>query len=182
MSGCVVSGLPQYEATKAYMPKGPDELSLQQAELVIVLQKEEGEALHVHTAVLLSFALPESGAKVFCSSQSGAMGREWEMESGAGFLPAVPQRSPTPPPLKTTCSAWSACAKRPTSEPASSISKGLVWGDPSLGGWWGAVHEHKGQKNQDRKWPTRSSFRLWLPFVALYKAVTLEDNHVEQTV
>lgn len=74
MSGCVVSGLPQYEATKAYMPKGPDELSLQQAELVIVLQKEEGEALH--TAVLLSFALPESGAKVFCSSQSGAMGRE----------------------------------------------------------------------------------------------------------
>uniref|UniRef100_A0A7N6AEP6 Rho guanine nucleotide exchange factor (GEF) 16 n=1 Tax=Anabas testudineus TaxID=64144 RepID=A0A7N6AEP6_ANATE len=36
-----VSGLPQYEATKAYMPKGPDELGLQQAELVIVLQKEE---------------------------------------------------------------------------------------------------------------------------------------------
>nr|XP_020473207.1 rho guanine nucleotide exchange factor 16 [Monopterus albus]XP_020473216.1 rho guanine nucleotide exchange factor 16 [Monopterus albus]XP_020473223.1 rho guanine nucleotide exchange factor 16 [Monopterus albus]XP_020473232.1 rho guanine nucleotide exchange factor 16 [Monopterus albus]XP_020473239.1 rho guanine nucleotide exchange factor 16 [Monopterus albus] len=34
-------GLPQYEATKAYMPKGPDELGLQQAELVIVLQKEE---------------------------------------------------------------------------------------------------------------------------------------------
>lgn len=31
------------------MPKDPDELSLQQAELVIVLQKEEGEALHVHT-------------------------------------------------------------------------------------------------------------------------------------
>ncbi|XP_042347331.1 rho guanine nucleotide exchange factor 16 [Plectropomus leopardus] len=34
-------GLPQYEATKAYMPKEPDELGLQQAELVIVLQKEE---------------------------------------------------------------------------------------------------------------------------------------------
>lgn len=34
-------GLPQYEATKAYMPKDPDELGLQQAELVIVLQKEE---------------------------------------------------------------------------------------------------------------------------------------------
>ncbi|TRY99427.1 hypothetical protein DNTS_022985 [Danionella cerebrum] len=34
--------LPQYEATKAYMPKAPDELSLQQAELVIVLQQEEG--------------------------------------------------------------------------------------------------------------------------------------------
>ncbi|XP_040904348.1 rho guanine nucleotide exchange factor 16 isoform X2 [Toxotes jaculatrix] len=33
--------LPQYEATKAYMPKEPDELGLQQAELVIVLQKEE---------------------------------------------------------------------------------------------------------------------------------------------
>uniref|UniRef100_A0A667Y9Q6 Rho guanine nucleotide exchange factor (GEF) 16 n=1 Tax=Myripristis murdjan TaxID=586833 RepID=A0A667Y9Q6_9TELE len=36
-----VSGLPQYEATKAYMPKDPDELGLQQAELVIVLRKEE---------------------------------------------------------------------------------------------------------------------------------------------
>ncbi|XP_068453141.1 rho guanine nucleotide exchange factor 16 [Clinocottus analis] len=34
-------GLPQYEASKAYMPKEPDELGLQQAELVIVLQKEE---------------------------------------------------------------------------------------------------------------------------------------------
>lgn len=34
-------GLPQYEATKAYMPKEPDELGLQQAELVIVLQQEE---------------------------------------------------------------------------------------------------------------------------------------------
>uniref|UniRef100_A0A8C5GXV0 Rho guanine nucleotide exchange factor 16-like n=1 Tax=Gouania willdenowi TaxID=441366 RepID=A0A8C5GXV0_GOUWI len=32
--------LPQYEATKAYMPKEPDELGLQQAELVIVQQKE----------------------------------------------------------------------------------------------------------------------------------------------
>lgn len=32
---------PQYEATKAYMPKEPDELGLQQAELVIVLLKEE---------------------------------------------------------------------------------------------------------------------------------------------
>uniref|UniRef100_A0A7N8Y8Y9 Rho guanine nucleotide exchange factor (GEF) 16 n=1 Tax=Mastacembelus armatus TaxID=205130 RepID=A0A7N8Y8Y9_9TELE len=36
-----VSGLPQYEATKAYMPKEPDELGLQQAELVILLKKEE---------------------------------------------------------------------------------------------------------------------------------------------
>ncbi|KAI3357292.1 hypothetical protein L3Q82_015741 [Scortum barcoo] len=35
------AGLPQYEATKAYMPKEPDELGLQQAELVIVLRKEE---------------------------------------------------------------------------------------------------------------------------------------------
>ncbi|XP_026118245.1 rho guanine nucleotide exchange factor 16-like [Carassius auratus] len=34
--------LPQYEATKAYMPKTPDELSLQQAELVIVSQEVEG--------------------------------------------------------------------------------------------------------------------------------------------
>ncbi|XP_056319088.1 rho guanine nucleotide exchange factor 16 [Danio aesculapii] len=33
--------LPQYEATKAYLPKAPDELSLQQAEVVIVLQEVE---------------------------------------------------------------------------------------------------------------------------------------------
>ncbi|XP_028849682.1 rho guanine nucleotide exchange factor 16 [Denticeps clupeoides] len=33
--------LPQYEATKAYMPKGPDELGLQQAEVVIVEQQVE---------------------------------------------------------------------------------------------------------------------------------------------
>lgn len=44
-SRCICLGLPQYEATKAYMPKEPDELSLQQAELVIVLQTEEGETL-----------------------------------------------------------------------------------------------------------------------------------------
>uniref|UniRef100_A0A673G8J1 Rho guanine nucleotide exchange factor 16-like n=1 Tax=Sinocyclocheilus rhinocerous TaxID=307959 RepID=A0A673G8J1_9TELE len=37
-----IQDLPQYEATKAYMPKAPDELSLQQAELVIVLQEVEG--------------------------------------------------------------------------------------------------------------------------------------------
>lgn len=36
------SGLPQYEATKSYMPKEPDELGLKEAELVIVLQKQEG--------------------------------------------------------------------------------------------------------------------------------------------
>ncbi|XP_073326432.1 rho guanine nucleotide exchange factor 16 [Pagrus major] len=35
------AGQPQYEATKAYMPKELDELGLQQAELVIVLQTEE---------------------------------------------------------------------------------------------------------------------------------------------
>ncbi|XP_036389412.1 rho guanine nucleotide exchange factor 16 [Megalops cyprinoides] len=35
-------GLPQYEVTKAYMPKELDDLGLQQAEVVIVLQKEEG--------------------------------------------------------------------------------------------------------------------------------------------
>uniref|UniRef100_UPI003F69F5F4 rho guanine nucleotide exchange factor 16 isoform 5 n=1 Tax=Danio rerio TaxID=7955 RepID=UPI003F69F5F4 len=34
--------LPQYEATKAYLPKAPDELSLQQAEVVIVIQEVEG--------------------------------------------------------------------------------------------------------------------------------------------
>ncbi|KAI5621957.1 rho guanine nucleotide exchange factor 16 isoform X1 [Silurus asotus] len=32
----------QYESTKAYMPKEPDELSLQQAEVVIVLQEVDG--------------------------------------------------------------------------------------------------------------------------------------------
>ncbi len=45
-----VSGLPQYEATKAYMPKELDELGLQQAELVIVLRKEEGEDLCLRLA------------------------------------------------------------------------------------------------------------------------------------
>uniref|UniRef100_A0A665US96 Rho guanine nucleotide exchange factor 16-like n=1 Tax=Echeneis naucrates TaxID=173247 RepID=A0A665US96_ECHNA len=40
LSDCV-SGLPQCEATKAYMPKERDELGLQQAELVILLRKEE---------------------------------------------------------------------------------------------------------------------------------------------
>lgn len=35
--------LPQYEATKAYMPKAPDELSLQQAEVVIVLHEVDGK-------------------------------------------------------------------------------------------------------------------------------------------
>ncbi|XP_014883672.1 rho guanine nucleotide exchange factor 16 [Poecilia latipinna] len=34
-------GLPQYEVTKTHMPKDPDELGLRQAEVVIVLQKEE---------------------------------------------------------------------------------------------------------------------------------------------
>ncbi|XP_006642114.3 rho guanine nucleotide exchange factor 16 [Lepisosteus oculatus] len=34
--------LPQFEVIKAYMPKEPDELGLQQADVVLVLQKEEG--------------------------------------------------------------------------------------------------------------------------------------------
>ncbi|XP_027023359.1 rho guanine nucleotide exchange factor 16 [Tachysurus fulvidraco] len=34
--------LPQHEATKAYMPKEPDELSLKQAEVVIILQEVDG--------------------------------------------------------------------------------------------------------------------------------------------
>lgn len=38
-----ISDLPQYEASKAYMPKEPDELNLQQAEVVIVLQEVDGE-------------------------------------------------------------------------------------------------------------------------------------------
>lgn len=44
------SGQPQYEATKAYMPKEPDELGLQQAELVIVFQKEEGKMASLRCA------------------------------------------------------------------------------------------------------------------------------------
>lgn len=44
------------------------------------------------------------------------MGRECEMEWGAGFLIAVPQRSPTLTPWRATYSVWSVCAKRPTSE------------------------------------------------------------------
>ncbi|XP_048066717.1 rho guanine nucleotide exchange factor 16 [Megalobrama amblycephala] len=42
--GCCIDNdeLPQYEATKAYMPKAPDELSLQQAEVVIVLLEVDG--------------------------------------------------------------------------------------------------------------------------------------------
>lgn len=138
-----VSGLPQYEATKAYMPKNQDELSLRQAELVIVLQKEEGEALHAAPTPLPD--LPPLRCSVLFS-QSGAMGREWEMENGAGFLPAVPQRSPTLLPSKTTCSAWSACAKRPTFE--SSVH--LHWGrrrDP----WGGRPEPAQGSV----EWPPR---------------------------
>lgn len=59
------------------MPKNQDELSLQQAELVIVLQEEEGEALHAalpHTPTLLD--PPPLRCSVLFSSQSGAMGRE----------------------------------------------------------------------------------------------------------
>lgn len=38
-----IIALPQYEATKAYMAKEPDELSLQQAEVVIVSQEADGK-------------------------------------------------------------------------------------------------------------------------------------------
>lgn len=44
MVAVLFSDLPQFEATKGYMPKQPDELGLQQAEVVIVLEREEGEA------------------------------------------------------------------------------------------------------------------------------------------
>ncbi len=47
-----VQDLPQYEATKAYMPKALDELSLQQAELVIVLQEVEGKRGSFHCTIL----------------------------------------------------------------------------------------------------------------------------------
>lgn len=46
-----ITALPQYEATKAYMPKEPDELNLQQAEIVIVLQEVDGKA-SLHTFFL----------------------------------------------------------------------------------------------------------------------------------
>lgn len=51
------SGQPQYEATKAYMPKEPDELGLKQAELVIVFQKEEGKKTSLRALVSL-FCFP----------------------------------------------------------------------------------------------------------------------------
>lgn len=49
------SGQPQYEATKAYMPKEPDELGLQQAELVIVFQREEGKKASLRRTCFFSF-------------------------------------------------------------------------------------------------------------------------------
>lgn len=52
------SGQPQYEATKAYMPKEPDELGLQQAELVIVFEKEEGKKASLRRAGFSFFGLP----------------------------------------------------------------------------------------------------------------------------
>lgn len=61
-----VSGLPQYEATKAYMPKDQDELSLQQAELVIVLQQEEGKALHAALLYLLPPPRPGHWGVLHC--------------------------------------------------------------------------------------------------------------------
>ena len=42
-----VPGLAQYETTKAYMPREPDELGLRPAEVVILLGKELGENLHI---------------------------------------------------------------------------------------------------------------------------------------
>ncbi|XP_016348293.1 rho guanine nucleotide exchange factor 16-like isoform X2 [Sinocyclocheilus anshuiensis] len=48
--------LPQYEATKAYMPKAPDELSLQQAELVIVSQEVEDILLYNMNAICVRTA------------------------------------------------------------------------------------------------------------------------------
>lgn len=50
-----VSGLPQYEVTKTHMPKEPDELGLRQAEVVIVLQKEEGEAVAAGLGLYVAF-------------------------------------------------------------------------------------------------------------------------------
>lgn len=65
---CAV-GQPQYEATKAYMPKEPDELGLKQAELVIVFQKEEGKPASLHCArfsfirVCVSFCVNHTGTE-----------------------------------------------------------------------------------------------------------------------
>lgn len=56
------------------MPKYPDELSLKQAELVIVLQKEDGKVLLLHTASIYHPQPRGLRCSLFC--QSGAMGRE----------------------------------------------------------------------------------------------------------
>ncbi|PWA30875.1 hypothetical protein CCH79_00010604 [Gambusia affinis] len=50
-------GLPQYEVTKTHMPKEPDELGLRQAEVVIVLRKEEGEAVAAGLSLYVAFRL-----------------------------------------------------------------------------------------------------------------------------
>lgn len=50
------------------------------------------------------------------SPQRGVTARGCEMERGAGFPPAVPQRSPIPQPWRTTCRGWNVCAKKPTFE------------------------------------------------------------------
>ena len=46
MNCICVPGLAQYETTKAYMPKEPDELGLRPAEVVILLGKELGKNQH----------------------------------------------------------------------------------------------------------------------------------------
>lgn len=63
-----VTALTQYEATKAYMPKEPDELSLQQAEVVIVMQEVDGkDSLH-NSKYLKSFALGSLNLIIFTRS------------------------------------------------------------------------------------------------------------------
>lgn len=52
-----ITGLPQYESTKAHMPKEPDELSLKQAEVVIVMQEVDGK----FTTLFFFFQKTQSG-------------------------------------------------------------------------------------------------------------------------
>lgn len=164
-----VSGLPQYEATKAYMPKDPDELSLQQAELVIVLQKEEGEALHVHTDV------PERGPQVFRSPARVVLRGENERRRTGLVSCQLRHRNHQPHRHRKQRAAHEAPAQRDQ----------RLKRPPSARGWWG---ERSMSTNARRTTAghvgaaVEHLLALNLLFVAPYKTVTLKDNHLERTV
>lgn len=73
------------------MPKEPDELGLQQAELVIVLRKEEGEFLFVTTGNMISN--PDPCAQSVCLQENLLLFPAWcygeRMRDGEkGWFPA----------------------------------------------------------------------------------------------